>query len=358
MNRAARATIDTSALHANLGVVRSVAPSSRVMAVIKANAYGHGIVQAASALQDADAFGVARLEEAKAIRDAGLEHRIILLEGIFHTEQMGLASSLALELVVHSPEQLEMLEQYDGAHRFQVWLKIDTGMHRLGFPAGDAGMAADRLASCRSVAAPIRYMTHLSSAEDPSLATTSRQIALFDDVMAGVCAERTIANSAGILACPDSHADWVRPGIMLYGVSPFADRTAADLGLKPAMNLTSELIAIKSIPAGAAVGYGGRWVAPVDTRLGVAAIGYGDGYSRHLGNDTPVIVDGRRVPLVGRISMDLITVDLNQVPDARVGDEVLLWGSGLPVEELARAAGTIPYELLCGVTQRVAMRVI
>lgn len=358
MNRAARATIDTDALRANLGVVRSVAPTSKVMAVIKANAYGHGIVPVAKALTGADAFAVARLEEARALREAGLQHPIILLEGVFHSDQMELASALNLELVVHCPEQLVMLEQLDRRHRFSVWLKIDTGMNRLGFPVTAAAEATRRLVDCDVVADQIRFMTHLSSAEETDESTTTDQIGNFDHFMEGIDAERSIANSAGVIAWPNSHADWVRPGLMLYGVSPLKDKTALDLGLRPAMTLTSELIAIRTVPTGGHVGYGGRWVAREETRIGVAAIGYGDGYTRHLGDGTPVVVAGQPAALVGCISMDLITIDLRRVPSARVGDEVLLWGDRLPVEELAHAAGTIPYEMLCGVTQRVAMTVI
>ena len=358
MNRAARATIDTAALRANLGVVRSLAQNSRIMAVIKANAYGHGIVPVARALVDADAFAVARLEEARAIRQAGLENPIVLLEGVFHPDQMGLAASLHLELVVHSSEQLQMLEQFDSTYRFPVWLKIDTGMNRLGFPTEAVRTVAAKLAGFDAVDDSVRFMTHLSSAEECLASTTTDQIERFDKVMEGIDAERSIANSAGVIAWPNSHVDWVRPGLMLYGVSPLKDKTAADLDLKPAMTLTSELIAIKRVPVGGRVGYGGRWTATEETRLGVAAIGYGDGYTRHLGDGTPVLVAGQPGILVGCISMDLITIDLRDAPAARVGDEVLLWGDRLPVERLAEAAGTIPYEMLCGVTQRVAMTVV
>jgi alanine racemase len=358
VNRAARATIDTAALSANLGVVRTIAPASKVMAVIKANAYGHGIVPVAMALADADSFAVARLEEARAIREAGLKHPIVLLEGVFHPDQMELASALNLELVVHCPEQLVMLQQLDRRHRFSVWLKIDTGMNRLGFPVTDVPEATRKLRDCHAVEDKLRFMTHLSSAEETNESTTTDQINNFSRVMEGINEERSIANSAGVIAWPESHADWVRPGLMLYGVSPLRDQTALDLRLRPAMTLTSELIAIKTVPAGSHVGYGGQWVAQEETRLGVAAIGYGDGYTRHLGDGTPVVVAGQPAVLVGRISMDLITIDLRRAPSAQVGDEVLLWGGSLPVEGLARAAGTIPYEMLCGVTQRVAMTVI
>jgi alanine racemase len=358
VNRAARATIDSAALRSNLRAAAAQTAGSRVMAVIKANAYGHGIVPAARALAAADAFGVARLEEAVAIRHAGLANRIVLLEGVFHVEQLGLAAEMGLELVVHDPVQIEMLEAAGGSHRYPVWLKLDTGMNRLGFEPARAGDLVRRLRACAAVGKNLHLMTHLACADQPADATTAAQIDAFNAAIAGLAGERSIANSAGLMAWRDSHADWVRPGIMLYGVSPFADSTGPELGLRPVMTLASELIAVKRVPAGARVGYGGVWTAPEETPIGVAAIGYGDGYSRHIGSGTPVLVGGFEARIVGRISMDLITIDLGSAPDARVGDPVVLWGDGLPVELLARAAGTIPYELLCGVTQRVGIRVV
>ncbi len=358
MNRAARATIDTAALRANLAAARKAAAGARVMAVIKANAYGHGLVPTARALADADAFAVARMEEAAQIRQAGLTGRLVLLEGVFHAEQMAPAAQLDAELVVHAPEQVNMLEQYGGNHQFPVWLKIDTGMNRLGFPPEAAAELVTRLGACAAVAGRPRLMTHLASADVPTDPETPEQIQRFTTVTAELGGERTVANSAGLLAWPDSRLDWVRPGIMLYGVSPFEGRAGHELGLRAVMSLASELIAIKTVPVGGRVGYGGVWTASRETRIGVAAIGYGDGYTRHLGSGTPVLVRGQCASLVGRVSMDLITIDLEAVPDARIGDEVLLWGESLPVERLAKAAGTIPYELLCGVTQRVAMDVV
>jgi alanine racemase len=358
LNRAARATIDTGALAHNLDVVRRAAPGRRVMAVIKANAYGHGIVPVARALGTVDAFAVARMEEAVALREAGLDQRIVLLEGVFHPEQLALAGQLGLELVVHCPEQVDMLEAGRDAGRFRVWLKIDTGMHRLGFPPEAAAAAAGRLRGCASVTGELHYMTHLACADQRDDAMTAAQIRGFSELLAGVPGERTIANSAGLLSWPDSHADWVRPGIMLYGASPFAGETGEGLGLRPAMTLSSELIAVKTVKAGGRVGYGGTWTATEDTLIGVAAIGYGDGWPRRLSTGTPVLVGGHRCRLVGRTSMDMINIDLAAAADARVGDEVVLWGPGAPIEPLAEAAGTIAYELLCGVTQRVSMRVI
>ena len=358
MNRAARATVDTGALKHNLRVVRQRAPASRVMAVIKANAYGHGLIATARALEDADAFGVARLEEAVAIRNAGLDNPVVLLEGAFHADQLPLASSLGLDVVVHSPEQLVMMEAAALPRPVTVWLKVDTGMNRLGFRPEDAREAADRLVACASVRPPLRYMTHLASADERDEAMTDHQVGGFAAALEGLEGERSIANSAGLLWRPDARVDWVRPGIMLYGVSPFAEGTGADLGLRPAMRLASTVIAVKDVRAGERVGYGGVWEAESDERIAVVAIGYGDGYTRHLGSGTPVLVRGHRAPLAGRISMDMIAVNVTGIPQARVGDEVVLWGESLAVEELARRAGTIPYELLCGVTQRVAVTVV
>jgi alanine racemase len=355
VTRAARATVDAAALQHNLGTVRRLAPHSRVMAVIKANAYGHGLVGTAGALREADAFAVARVEEAVALRDAGLQNPIVLLEGVLAATQLPLAASLGLQLVVHSPEQLAMLEAAQLSGPIDTWLKLDTGMNRLGFPPAEARAALRRLAACPAVAPGPRLMTHLACADERDAAVTDAQLERFAEALGDLPGERSVANSAGLLWRRDSHADWVRPGIMLYGVSPFADQVGTDLGLRPAMQLMSTVIALRTVRRGERVGYGGLWTAREDSRLAIAAIGYGDGYPRHLGSGTPVLVCGRRAPLAGRISMDMIAVDVTLVPEVRVGDEVTLWGPGLPVEELARLAQTIPYELLCGVTQRVGV---
>jgi len=328
------------------------------MAVIKANAYGHGLVGVARALQEADALAVARLEEAVAIRNAGLENRIVLLEGVFNADQLPLAGALGLDLVVHSPEQVAMVEAASLPRPVSAWLKVDTGMNRLGFRPEAARDAAARLSRCPNVAPGLRFMTHLACADERDEAMTARQVASFEAALEGLVGGRSIANSAGLLWRADTRADWVRPGIMLYGVSPFAEGCGADLGLRPAMRLTSSVIAVKDVGAGERVGYGGVWTAARDARIAIVAIGYGDGYTRHLGSGTPVLVRDRRASLAGRISMDMIAVDVTGIPETRVGDEVVLWGGELPVEELARRAGTIPYELLCGVTQRVGVTLV
>ncbi|MEN8261314.1 MAG: alanine racemase [Pseudomonadota bacterium] len=350
---ASYALIDPAALQHNLSFVRRRVPGAKVMAVIKANAYGHGLVRVAHALKGVNAFAVARVDEGIRLRQAGIMERIAVLEGFTTAEELELHHAYRLESVIHSPEQFEFLESGFKWGRLPLWLKMDTGMNRLGFGAWDLAAAYERLKGCKGVSGPIQLMTHLSNADILDDDTTKEQIALFRQVTENLEGDRSIANSAGILGWDAAKADWVRPGIMLYGVSPFADRVAADFGLRSVMSLHSRLIAVKQLAPGDAVGYGRSWVCSRPTRLGIAAIGYGDGYPRYAPTGTPVLVNGRRVPLVGRVTMDMITVDLTDYPQAVPGDQVLLWGDGLPVEEVAAHADTIPYTLLCGITQRV-----
>jgi alanine racemase len=352
MTRPTRARIDLQNLQHNFSRVQESAPDSRVMAIIKANAYGHGLVRVAQALKAADALGVVGLEEAITLREAGCDQRIVLLEGLFSADDIALINGYHLDVVIHHRNQLEMLEQGRLARPLDIWLKIDTGMHRLGFAPADVGAIAERLMALPQ-AGTLRLMTHFASADEPGSATTTEQMSRFAEVGRDMVAERTLANSAAILAWPDSHADWVRPGIMLYGGSPFVDRDAQSLGLKPVMTLRTGLIAVNAHRKGDAIGYGGGWTCPQDMNIGVAAIGYGDGYPRHAPNGMPVLVNGRRAQLAGRVSMDMICIDLGVQPDARAGDEVILWGEGLPVDEVAGLAGTLSYELLCGVSARV-----
>jgi alanine racemase len=358
VSRATGALISLPGLRHNLRCARALAPRSRIMAMVKANAYGHGLALAAGALSEADAFGVASLDEALVIRHAGLAHPIVLLEGVSAEAELEEAARYGCELVVHDQRQLALLEASRLDHALGVWLKLDTGMHRLGFAPGETRVAWERLHAAAAVRGPVRLMTHLACADEPGNADTRKQLQSFAMATAGLRAERSLANSAALLAWPETHADWVRPGILLYGVSPFAGQRGTDHGLMPVMTMRTELIAVKTVARGNSVGYGGNWTADKDTRIGIAAIGYGDGYPRHAPNGTPVLVNGARVPLVGRVSMDMIAVDLCTQPDAHAGDAVMLWGPELPVEEIARAAGTIPYELLCGVTQRVKFSVV
>lgn len=349
------AMIDRAALRHNLSVVRSTAPKSKVMAVVKANAYGHGIVPVAQALLAADAFGVARLKEAVALREAGIGQPIVLLEGVFAHADLDVAAQLNLEIVIHSFAQLQGLESWTGTRRFSVWCKVDTGMNRLGFRTEDFALAWSRLSACAHVQ-QLRVMTHLADADTRDNQRTPQQLQRFAALTQGLNKERSIGNSAGLVAWPEARVEWVRPGLMLYGMSPFANSVATDLNLRPAMTLITPLISIRAVRAGEEVGYGGTWRATHDTYIGIAAAGYGDGYPRHARIGTPVWVQGEIRPLVGRVSMDMIAVDLGATTTVSAGEPVILWGQGLPAEQVANFADTIPYELVCAISQRVAMR--
>jgi alanine racemase len=338
-----------------LQVVRRCAPHSKVLAVIKANGYGHGLVPVARALSSADALGVARLDEGLALRRHGLQQDIVLLEGVFTADELRTAAAQRMQIVVHSPQQLSLLQAWQGT-TLRVWLKVDTGMNRLGFPLGDFAGVWSQLSACRAVAPRIRVMTHLACADERSGTATAEQLTRFTRIADGLVAqgvERSIANSAGLLAHAQAQVEWVRPGLMLYGISPFADATGRDFGLRPVMTLRTRLIAVRDLMAGDSVGYGSAWRATSPTRIGIAAVGYGDGYPRQIGNGSPVRVAEAQCAIVGRISMDMIAIDLSAAYEAQVGADVVLWSADLPVEKLAACAGTIPYELVCGISQRV-----
>lgn len=353
MSSAPRAVIDLTALRHNLEQVRKLAPRSRILAVVKANAYGHGLFRIVNALgADVDALAVARVGEGISLRQAGLSSPVVVLEGCIDQQELDLAADNQLEIVVHNNEQIKLLQQNLSAP-VVCWLKVDTGMHRLGFSVDSAVTAYQELASCNSVLGQPRLMTHFSNADDLADSTTSNQWQLFQTIASELDAEVSCANSGAILGWPETHADWVRPGIMLYGVSPFMNGRPEANNLHPVMSLQSQLIAINHYKKGDAIGYSGTWVCPEDMAIGVVSIGYGDGYPRHAQPGTPVLLNGKRVPLVGRVSMDMITLDLRACPDAQVGDPVILWGTDLPVEEIAEAANTIPYQLLCSVAARV-----
>jgi len=355
MTPAATATIDLSALRHNLRRVYSAAPGCRVAVALKANAYGHGLLRTARALAAADAFAVARCDEALALREAGVRHPILVLEGFLQPEEVALCQQYELQATIHHESQLRMLELATLERPLSIWLKIDSGMHRLGFAPNRVPDALERLAACSNAAPHPRLMSHLARADDREDDYTRQQLDTFKAVTQGRMAERSLANSGGILGWPETHFDWVRPGIMLYGCSPFQQGDGAEQGLHPVMTLTSRLIAIQHYAAGEPVGYGGSWRCPQASRIGVVAIGYGDGYPRHAPSGTPVLVNGQRAALVGRVSMDMITVDLTALPHAQISDPVVLWGNGLPVEEVAQQAGSITYELFCKVTPRVVV---
>jgi alanine racemase len=350
MARPIRVTIHLSALRNNLGMARQTAPQARPLAVIKANAYGHGLLRAAGALRDADGFAVLDLDDAVQLRQAGHNRRILLLEGFFDPLDLPQFSEQGLTAVVHSLEQVDMLERARLPSRIDVFLKVNTGMNRLGLLPDSVRGALDRLRASGNTG-EITLMTHFANADDPR--GIEWQLEIFRRAGAGLDLPVSTANSAALLRYPHITQGWSRPGIMLYGASPFAEQTAAELGLAPAMTLHSRIIAVQNLEPGDIVGYGGAFSAKQRMRIGVVACGYADGYPRHAGSGTPILVDGRRTRTVGRVSMDMLCVDLTQLPGADVGSPVVLWGEGMPVEEVAAAAGTVSYELLCALAPRV-----
>lgn len=348
------ATVDLTALMDNLRAIRKLAPRSRVMAAVKADAYGHGAVPVARALEagGVDALAVACLEEAMALRQAHIQAPIALLEGIISAEEAALAVYERLQIVVHDHWQIELLEALPDSARLTVWFKIDTGMHRLGFPVEDVPRLRETLRRHPGWTFA-GWITHLACADEPDSPFTPVQLKRFEVALKNVPGPRSIANSAGLLAWPETRVDWVRPGLALYGCSPLPQASAQQLGLRAAMRLESRIIAIREFPAGDGIGYGLRYRNKARTRIAVVSVGYADGMHRAFGDGTPVLIRGRRALLAGRVSMDMITVDLCDIADAAVGDAVLLWGPGLPAEEVATHAGTIAYELFCGLTRRV-----
>lgn len=352
MSRNTVARIDLSAIRDNLAKVRTLAPGSLVACVVKADAYGHGLRHVVPALDGADILAVATISEAERCRNLGWKGRLLMLEGPSNVEECRAAVSLACELVVHHVSQIELLRQLHSPADHALWLKLDSGMHRLGFPAPEAKRIHHELQRI-SGSRPIVLMSHFACADDPDNPKTKAQIQTFDAAVEGLDGAVSLANSAAILNFPESHRDIVRPGIMLYGISPCRGGRAQDIGIRPAMTLQCDLIAVNRVRKGESIGYGGEQRCPEDMNVGVAAIGYGDGYPRSLKGGAPVLVNGRRASLIGRVSMDLTTIDLREHPDARVGDTVTLWGKHLPAEEVADWAGTIPYELVCGLTGRV-----
>ena len=359
MNYGAIAHINLAALQHNFQRVQELAPHSKIMAMLKANAYGHGLLPVAKALAKADAFGLAYPAEALELRQAGITKRLVVTHGFTNVEELQLFAEHNLDAVIHHHEQVKILQQAKLNKKISTWLKIDSGMHRLGFAIKDAELAYQELAKNSQVQKPIYIMTHLAEADDLSSPATQKQLSCFAKANPhpnplpegeGVL---SVANSAAIIAWSESHADWVRPGIMLYGVSPFSDKIGEDINLKPVMILQSKILTIKNLTKGDKVGYGGTYTCPENMPIGIASIGYGDGYPRHAKNGTPVLVNGKKCQLAGRVSMDMITIDLRNNPAAKPGDPVILWGNGLPVEYIAQSADTIPYELFCRLTKRV-----
>ncbi|HUP95944.1 MAG TPA: alanine racemase [Burkholderiales bacterium] len=344
------ATIDLGALRHNLQVAQRHAARAQVMAVIKANAYGHGLARAARALSDANGYAVVELESAVRLREAGYRHRIVLLEGFFEPRELGVLVEHKIATVVHSAEQIEMLGAAPAGAALDVLLKVNTGMNRLGLQPAQFAAALARLKHHSSIAS-LTLITHFANADDAR--GVAWQLERLQQVAADEPLPRSLANSAALLRYPETHADWVRPGIMLYGCSPFPECIGAELDLKPAMTLASEIISVRELKPGDSVGYGGQYTADARVRIGVVACGYADGYPRHAPTGTPVLVGGTLTRTIGRVSMDMLSVDLSGIDEVRVGTPVVLWGAGNPVEHVARAAGTVGYELLCALAPRV-----
>ncbi|MBO3275301.1 alanine racemase [Pseudomonas schmalbachii] len=347
------ATIDLSAIRHNYALAKRCAPGRQAFAVVKANAYGHGVREVVDALRDeADGFAVACLEEAAEVRSVHADARILLLEGCFEPAEYLLAAQLRLDVAVQGEEQACALLAANLPAPLNVWLKLDSGMHRLGFAPAALRAWHGRLRGAAQVA-ELNLMSHFACADLRGDAQNEDQLESFLGLLDLDFDQRSLANSAAILTIPAAHMDWLRPGIMLYGATPFADLSAAELGLRPAMSLQAQLIAVHEVAAGESVGYGASWVAGRPSRIGTVSCGYADGYPRHASAGTPVLVNGQRVALAGRVSMDMLTVDLTELPAAKVGDPVELWGENLPIDEVAAHAGTIGYELLTKVTARV-----
>jgi alanine racemase len=349
------AHIDLSALKHNLTRVKGFAPDSKVMSVIKANAYGHGDIEVANALAESDAFAVARLSEGLHLRQAGINKKIVILEGIHTADQLQLAAENDLSPVFHNRSQIALLSEIELIKPLQFcWLMIETGMHRLGVTESTMPAALATLKNSQKVIGEIGLMSHFANADIMDDNRNQQQLNKMLQAKDTESAPISMANSAAIISLSDSHQQWVRPGIMLYGSSPFDDKTADDLNLKPVMKLTAQLIAIEQLKAGDEVGYGGDWKATKNMKVGTVNIGYGDGYSRQCSNNSKVWLHNQLVSVLGRVSMDMICIDLSSISSAEIGDEVTLWGvEAVPIDRVAKQANTISYELLCQLNQRV-----
>ena len=355
MSRTTVATIHLGALRHNLALIKQLAAPAQVMAVVKADAYGHGLERVARALDGAaDAFAVASLGDGLRLRAAGHRQRIVVLSGPDQAGDIAEMQRLGLDAAIHHESQLRWLSEASPTRgRLRVWLKVDSGMHRLGFAPQRAAAVHAQLAAMTGLDPDIGLMTHFAESEVFDGTRTSLQIERFQAATRGLAGPRSLSNSAAVLGWPDARGDWVRTGGLLYGLSVVEGKSGADFGFRAAMTLSTRLIAVNAIQRGERIGYNGLWECPEDMPVGVAAVGYGDGYPRSAAAGTPVLVGNRRVPVIGRVSMDLITLDLRSAPDAKVGDRVVLWGPELPVEIVAAQAGTISYDLTCGMTRRV-----
>jgi alanine racemase len=349
------ATIDLDALRHNLAVTKRTAPQSKIMAVVKANAYGHGLLNVAPGLSATDGYAVLGINEAISLREAGYKQTIKLLEGVFDISELSLAAQYGLSMVVHQQEQIEMLESAQLSQPVEVFLKMNSGMNRLGFTPEHYVSAAQKLSANKNVS-NIVMMTHFATADED--VGINEALSLFDTTTRALPYGASVANSAALLRYPESHRAWVRPGIMLYGATPVSGQSAKGFGLKPAMQFTSQVIAVQTLNSGESVGYGQTFTAEKTTRVGIVACGYADGYPRHAPSGTPIAIHGQISKTLGRVSMDMLFADLSGIPQAGVGSAAELWGNQIPVDAVAEASGTVGYELLCAIAPRVPFKVI
>jgi alanine racemase len=355
VSRPTHVYIDATALLHNLNRIKQLAPSKKIIAMVKANAYGCGVSSVIPILDgNIDAYGVACIEEAMNIRNLGSLTDCVLFQGVFSKDELPLAASQNFQCVVHKEEQLDWLLTTPLTTKIKVWIKVNTGMHRLGFERKVVPRVINDLRNCPWVSDEIVLMTHLASADEPNNPYNKLQLDNFRRIKSpNKDISFSIANSAAIIELPATHADYIRPGIMLYGVSPFADRIGRDLGLLPVMRLSSIVSTIHHYPPFSPIGYNSTWQSDKPTKIGVVPIGYGDGYPRHISANTPVWINGYKAPIVGRVSMDMLTIDLSDCPDTKEGDIVELWGNNIPVETIAKSAGTSAYELISQLSPRV-----
>jgi alanine racemase len=336
--------LDEAALVHNFDQVKKLAPKSKILSMIKSNAYGHGMIWSAKILKNSDGFGVAVLSDAIKLRQAGIQQKIVLLRGVYNSEELDLIQKFNIDIVVHDMTQIKLIQEANPAH-LNIWLKVNTGMNRLGFQSEEIENIYKILNKNNKY--NIILITHFSSADELDNPLTQQQTQIFNNINLNL--ERSLAHSAGILGWKESHADWVRPGLMLYGVSPFPNTTGLDFNLRPVMTWSSCLIAMRGQKAGDAIGYNGTYICPEDMMVGVVGVGYGLGYPRHAKKGTPILMNNVQAEIVGRVSMDMLNINLKNIKNPKIGDVITLWGKGLPIEKVAEHTATSAYELLCNV---------
>jgi alanine racemase len=345
--RPLKAFINQASLRHNLSIVRQLTPKSKIMSVVKANGYGHGLINVAQGLNESDGFAVLTLNEAIDLRENGFEQDILLLEGAFESYEISIAAKMRINLVVHNQHQLEMINDAKLKQPIDIHFKINTGMNRLGFNPQDSREIIESLKN-KSYIKSMTLMTHFATADEPK--GVDWQLNVFNNIANQFNFSRSVANSASILNFKNTHLEWVRPGIMLYGASPIVEKKSRSFNLKPAMQLKSKIIAIQNLSKDDSIGYGDSFKAKDDMRIAVVACGYADGYPRHAPSGTPVYIEGKKTFTVGRVSMDMLYVDITNIPSASISSDVELWGENIPVDEVAEKSGTVGYELLCAIS--------